>query len=146
MGKSPTLDPVLSHKPDTEGYGEWFPFRTGSSIISGVPQGSVVGPLLFLILMGDIDRDIAHAFVSSFADDTRLSRAVSGVRDASSLQTELEIIYQWSVENNMSFNGPKFEVVRYGSDDVLKCTTSSLVTQVPMDPSFLTKTMSEILL
>ena len=93
-------------------------------VISGVPQGSVLGPLLFLILMGDIDRDIAHAFVSSFADDTRLSRAVSGVRDASSLQTELEIIYQWSVENNMSFNGPKFEVVRYGSDDVLKCTTS----------------------
>ena len=92
--------------------------------ISGVPQVYVLGPLLFLILMGDIDRDIAHAFVSSFADDTRLSRAVSGVRDASSLQTELEIIYQWSVENNMSFNGPKFEVVRYGSDDVLKCTTS----------------------
>ena len=93
-------------------------------VISGVPQGSVLGPLLFLILIGDIDRDIAHAFISSFADDTRLTRAVSGVRDASSLQTELEKIYQWSVENNMMFNSKKFEVVRHGPDDVLKSTTS----------------------
>ena len=93
-------------------------------VTSGVPQGSVLGPLLFLILIGDIDRNIAESFISSFADDTRLSRAVSGVREASSLQTDLEKIYQWSVENNMMFNGEKFEALRYGRDDVLKCTTS----------------------
>ena len=93
-------------------------------VISGVPQGSVLGPLLFLILIGEIDRDIAESFISSFADDTRLSRAVSGVRDASALQTDLEKIYQWSIENNMMFNSKKFEVVRYGPDDVLKSTTS----------------------
>ena len=77
-----------------------------------------------MILIGDIDRNIAESFISSFADDTRLSRAVSGVREASSLQTDLEKIYQWSVENNMMFNGEKFEALRYGRDDVLKCTTS----------------------
>ena len=93
-------------------------------VISGVPQGSVLGPLLFLILIGDIDRNIAESFISSFADDTRLTRTVSGVRDASSLQTDLEKIYQWSVENNMTFNSKKFEILRYGPDDVLKCTTS----------------------
>ena len=37
---------------------------------SGVPQGSVLGPLLFLVLMGDIDHRVASAFLSSFADDT----------------------------------------------------------------------------
>ena len=93
-------------------------------VISGVPQGSVLGPLLFLILIGDIDRNIADSFISSFADDTRLSRAVSGVTEASFLQTDLEKIYEWSVENNMQFNAKKFEVLRYGQDDVLKCTTS----------------------
>ena len=93
-------------------------------VISGVPQGSVIGPLLFLILIGDIDQDIATSFVSSFADDTRLSRATSGVTDASALQTDLEKVYQWAIDNNMMFNTKKFEALRYGTDDVLKAITS----------------------
>ena len=93
-------------------------------VISGVPQGSVLGPLLFLILIGDIDRDISNAFISSFADDTRLSSGVSDVREASSLQTELEKIYKWSIDNNMLFNSKKFDLLRYGHDDVLIATTS----------------------
>ena len=42
-----------------------------SEVSSGVPQGSVLGPLLFLVLIGDIDKDITSTFVSSFADDTK---------------------------------------------------------------------------
>lgn len=93
-------------------------------VISGVPQGSVIGPLLFLILIGDIDNDIATSFLSSFADDTRLSRATSGVTDCSALQTDLEKVYQWAIDNNMIFNAKKFEALRYGHDEVLKATTS----------------------
>ena len=52
---------------------------TESTVLSGVPQGSVLGPLLFLVMMTDIDDDIYHSFLSSFADDTRLSEAVKGV-------------------------------------------------------------------
>ena len=93
-------------------------------VLSGVPQGSVLGPLLFLVLIGDIDSDILSSFVSSFADDTRLFRGISGVRDASSLQTDLEKVYQWAEDNNMLYNNKKFENLRYGPDQVLKATTS----------------------
>ena len=93
-------------------------------VTSGVPQGSVIGPLLFLVLIGDIDKNIVSSFLSSFADDTRLLRKVSGVRDASSLQTDLEAVYQWAEDNNCAFNNKKFEALRYGIDEILKLTTS----------------------
>ena len=77
-------------------------------VTSGVPQGSVIGPLLFLVLIDDIDKNVAHAFLSSFADDTRLTGRVNGVKDASLLQTDLESVYQWADDNNASFNNKKF--------------------------------------
>ena len=93
-------------------------------VLSGVPQGSVIGPLLFLILIGDIDEKVAHSFIASFADDTRMLKEVNSVRDASLLQTDLEAVYDCAVNNNSSFNNKKFEVLRYGSDSTLKLCTS----------------------
>ena len=86
---------------------------TPKPVISGVPQGSVLGPLLFLLLMGDIDKDIASAFLSSFADDTRVGNSIVSLSDAQSLQADLNVIYQWSVLNNMEFHSDKFELMRY---------------------------------
>ena len=77
----------------------------------------MIGPLLFLILIGDIDDNIAHAFLSSFADDTRLTARIGGVSQASLLQSDLETVYQWAEDNNADFNQKQFEAVRRGTDD-----------------------------
>ena len=46
-------------------------------VVSGVPRGSVLGPLLFLVLIGDIDEGVVSSFLSSFADDTRITYGIS---------------------------------------------------------------------
>ena len=119
----------IKHLGITGNIGKWiYSFLTGrsqtvivngtessaSEVKSGVPQGSVLGPLLFLILLGDIDKSVASAFVSSFADDTRVGHRIKEANDVNILQEDLRAIYQWSVENNMSFNSEKFECIRYG--------------------------------
>ena len=45
-------------------------------VISGVPQGSVLGPLIFLTSIGDIDDNVQHSSTRGFADDTRLIKAI----------------------------------------------------------------------
>ena len=67
-----------------------------ATVISGVPQGSVIGLLLFLILIADMDKDIPSSFLSSFADDTRVGSAIESTDDASKLQEDLHTVYNWA--------------------------------------------------
>ena len=93
-------------------------------VISGVPQGSVIGPLLFLILISDIDEGIYNSFLSSFADDTRIGNGIASQQDAQNLQDDLTSVYNWAKRNNMLFNSKKFELLRYGNNSELKSATN----------------------
>ena len=87
-------------------------------VTSGVPQGSVLGPLLFFIMMTDIECNIFNATIGSFADDTRLWNMVTDKSSEDAMQKELEIMYQWAERNNMQYNCDKFEGMRFGNKAV----------------------------
>ncbi len=53
---------------------------------SGVPQGSILGPLLFLVFVNDIPEVINHSEFSMFADDTKCAKLVKGLCDSDGLQ------------------------------------------------------------
>ena len=73
-------------------------------MISGVPQGTVLGPHLFLIMIADIDKDVSASNLISFADDTRLYSGVGDITDCDNLQFDLDNVYDWASSNNMLFN------------------------------------------
>ena len=65
-------------------------------VVSGVPQGFALGPLLFLVHISDIDDDLQHVKAASFADDTRLIMKVENCEDQGKMQEDLNKIYQWA--------------------------------------------------
>ena len=74
------------------------------NIRAGVPQGSVLGPLLFLIYINDLEDGI-EANVNFFADDTSLFSIVKNpVVSAKRLQHDLDLITEWAYQWKMSFN------------------------------------------
>ena len=98
-----------------------------STVQSGVPQGSVLGPLLFLIHVGDIDKNLKHSEATSFADDTRIRKKTRNENETTQLQQDLDRIISWASENNMALNRDKFELLRYGNNMDLKERTAYLV-------------------
>ena len=89
------------------------------TVKSGVPQGSVLGPLLFLILIGDINKGVDSS-IGLFADDTRVWKGISSISDETALQDDLNQVYYWAQTNNMSFNNTKFEVIRFSKNKNLE--------------------------
>jgi hypothetical protein len=86
-----------------------------SPVISGVPQGTVLGPILFLLHIADIARGVSSTTrTSSYVDDTRVSKAICDASiDCQSLQEDLASIYSWADDVNMVFNSDKFECLRF---------------------------------
>ena len=80
---------------------------------SGVPQGSVLGPLLFVIHISDIGDKLVHSSAGCFADDTRLIKSVSSTVDCVDLQRDLRRVFTWADKKNMTFNSSKFKTMRY---------------------------------
>ena len=82
---------------------------------SGVPQGTVLGPILFLLFVNDIELFIDHSKIRYFADDSRLLKSISSSSDSLLLQKDLENVLHWAKTNNMTLNEDKFELIQHHS-------------------------------
>ena len=103
---------------------------TPAKVISGVPQGTVLGPIFFIIYLNDINSCIQHSVVSSFADDTRIKRTINHVNDTKLLQEDLNNAITWSTKNNMMLHQDKFELLSHRADP------SHALTELPFHPEF----------
>ena len=84
-----------------------------ATVTSGVPQGSVLGPTLFVIYINDIDDGITSSLLK-FADDTKLLRKVGTQDDCEALQKDLHTMHKWSEDWQMLFNIDKCKCLHIG--------------------------------
>ena len=80
---------------------------------SGVPQGSVLGPILFLIFMNDLPQ-LAKCSITLFADDIKLWTSIKCIEDCSGLQSDLDALHEWSLQNRLPFNFRKCKMLNLG--------------------------------
>ena len=91
---------------------------TWANVTSGVPQGSVLGPLLFLIFIDDIDVGLNN-YISKFADDSKIMSPAYNQSCCELLQEDLNTVNEWANRWDMKFNSDKCKVMHIGVKNIL---------------------------
>ena len=92
-------------------YSSWAPVN------SGIPQGSVLGPLLFICYVNDMP-EVVHSAIRMFADDTKIFCLVNDKEDRNKLQLDLERLQCWADKWQLRFNATKCKVMHLGNSNL----------------------------
>ena len=100
------------------------------SVISGVTQGSVLDPLLYLVYVNDIASSICKSSVYLFADDTKISKVICKTSDFSNLQYDIDSLLCWCLQWNMSLHCGECVTVHFrqsANDNPFNSMNSTLI-------------------
>ena len=119
------------------------------SLSCGIPQGTILGPLLFLIYINDLPNCLEHSQARMYADDTHLTLASNNVRDINqNLNQDLVNVSEWLIANKLTLNQSKTEFMLIGSRQRL-CTLSPLpsleIDGIPVNQVSLTKSLGVLI-
>ena len=89
-------------------------YSSWKKVISGIPQGSVIGPILFVIFINDMPDAVKHNFCKLFADDCKLYGKVLPA-EVNMVQTYLTLLEEWSRVWQLPFNAKKCKAMHFGN-------------------------------
>ena len=87
-----------------------------ADVTSGIPQGSVLGPILFIVYINDLP-NVVSSLVMMFADDTKVFSPIYQEEDCQKLQEDLNHLCDWSTKWLLQFNVSKCGMIHYGKGD-----------------------------
>ena len=103
-----------------------------SAVTSGVPQGSVLGPLLFLIYINDLPSCVSSSTVRLFADDCVLYQKITSHTDHLNLQRDLDAIFEWCKKWLMTLNITKCKSMRVSRHTTVHGSRTYSLNNIPL--------------
>ena len=86
-------------------------------VTSGVPQGSVLGPTLFIYFINDLPNVVQNSNIKIFADDTKVYNSVNNPENVNHLQNAIDNLFQWTQTWLLKFNKEKCKILHLGKNN-----------------------------